>query len=612
MSPPSVSRYLGPVSIPRPVVEEVLARTDLAELVGRTVTLRRNGRSWVGLCPFHQEKSPSFNVIPHKGIFHCFGCGEGGDAVAWLRKTRGLSFPEAVRELAQAVGVTIEERELAPEERARLRARADLFGACEVADRLFHTTLLTAREGQPGRAYLEQRGVSLDTARRYRLGFAPEGWSRLADTLHRERLPVDLGIQAGILKRADDRNRVYDVFRNRLIFPILDDRDRPIAFGGRILPGGDVVPDGRQKPPKYLNSAESPVYEKSKVLYGLSWARNTIQRKNRVIVVEGYFDAVALWQAGFEETVATCGTALTAAHLEVIGKLTRNVVALFDSDEAGLRAATRAMDLFLAADISASRLDLGDAKDPDEYVQKYGAPAFEALLGRAEPLLQLLARRTFEREGKDSLAKDRVIRTLLPHLVRLPEGQVQNLALEIAHTLDVRDTIVLEAVSRARGARPADPVATPPPARWVPSKEVSHLLWLTIHFPQLVAPVLAQADPERITDRPEVLTALARLASGEPLSAVAEAGPEDLARALRAIAARQAEYKEESAASSARRILVALELPQLEQEIRALTLELAACTDRTLKSSYGMRIRALQARKLSLAAARTRAADSAP
>ncbi len=602
------------MSIPRQVVEEVLARTDLVELVGRTVTLRRNGRSSVGLCPFHQEKSPSFNVIPHKGIFHCFGCGEGGDAVAWLRKTRGLSFPEAVRELAQAVGITIEERELAPEDRARLRVRADVFGVCEVAERLYHTTLLTSKEGAVGRAYLEQRGFSLATAQKYRIGYAPEGWSRLADHLHREHLPAELGIQAGLLKRADDRNRIYDVFRNRLIFPILDDRDRAIAFGGRILPGGDPIPEGRVKPPKYLNSPESPVYEKSKVLYGLSWARNAIQRKNRVIVVEGYFDAVALWQAGFEETVATCGTALTAPHLEVLGKLTRNVVALFDSDEAGLRAATKAMDLFLGADISASRLDLGDAKDPDEYIQKYGAAAFEALLGKSEPLIQLLARRTFEREGKDSMAKDRVIRALIPHLVGLPEGQIQTLALEIAHTLDVRDSIVLEAVARSRGQRraAAAPPATPPPARWVPPKEVSHLLWLTIHFPQHVAPALALADPERITDRHEVLGVLARLASGETLSAVVDSVSDDLARTLRAIAAREAEYKEETAASSVRRILYALELPHLEQELRALTLERAACTDPEVKSSYAVRIRALQARKLTLAAARTRSSDPTP
>jgi len=596
------------VSISRHVVDEIRARVDLAELVGRTVTLRRNGRSFVGLCPFHQEKSPSFNVIPHKGIFHCFGCGEGGDAIAWLRKTRGLSFPEAVRELGASIGIVVEERELAPEERQRMRARADLYGACELAEKLFHSTLLTQADGAPGRAYLEKRGVTLDTARKYRIGYAPDGWTRLADHLHQERLPVELGLRAGLLKKAEDRARVYDVFRHRLVFPIVDDRGRPIAFGGRILPEGEVVPAGRQKPPKYLNSPESEIYEKSTVLYGLNWARSAIQRRNRVILVEGYFDAVALWQAGFEEAVATCGTALTPAHLTVIARLTRNVVALFDSDEAGLRAATRAMDLFLAAEISASRLDLGDAKDPDEFIQRYGATAFEERLAGAESLIHLVVRRAAEREGRDPLARERVIRALVPHLDPLPEAHVQALALEIAHTLEVRDSFVLDVLAQARAARraapSAAPPASPPPARWIPSKDLTHLLWLAIHYPTQMAPVLADATPEHVSDRREVLQALVRLASGDTLSEVTEAVGEDLGRTLRAIAAREGLYPEERAAPVAREILGRLELPHVERALTEATRARATCTDPTLKSSYAELVRALTARKLVLTSRR--------
>lgn len=597
------------MSIPRHVVEEVLARTDIAEVVGRTVTLRRNGRSMVGLCPFHQEKSPSFNVIPHKGIYHCFGCGEGGDAIAFLRKTRGLSFVEAVKELAAGVGIHIEERELTPEERQRLGRRADLHAACEAACAWFHTTLMTGPEGEAGRAYLRQRGISEATALKYRLGVAPEGWTRLADHLHRQGVPVDLGLKAGLLKRSDRADRVYDVFRDRLIFPILDDRDRPVAFGGRILPHA-AEPPGQPKPPKYLNSPESEIYDKSSTLYGLSWARGAVQRKDRLLVVEGYFDAVSLWQAGFEEAVATCGTALTAKHLEKIARLTRKVVALFDADEAGLRAATRSMELFVAADISASRLELGDAKDPDEFIQRHGAAAFEERLARSEGLIDLVVRRTIAREGSDPGAQARALDALVPVLRRLPERVLGPVVLDLAGRLNLREAEVRARVAGLAAAAPA--VA---PQRWVPEKDLAHLVWLTIHFPREVAPALAAADPDHVSDRPEVLALLARLAGGEALPAVLDSLPSEVARTARAIAAKDAGYETDTAAAAAASILARLELRHVEARIRAINADLPACQTRGDKSSYATLLSALvelNARAVHLKAVSTRRASRPP
>ena len=383
------------MAIPRPIVDEIRARTDIVELIGRTITLRRSGRSYSGLCPFHNEKSPSFNVVPDKGIFHCFGCGEGGDVFAFLMKSRGISFAEAVKELGDACGVVVEERELSQEERQRLQRRADLHDVTEAAARYFTEILLARPEGQVAREYLASRGITTETAQKYRLGFALDSWDALAGHLQRQRFPAQLALGARVLGKAERSDRVYDLFRNRLMFPILDERGRVVAFGGRLLPGAG-------EGPKYLNSPESDIYNKSRTLYGFSWARMSIQRKDRVIFVEGYFDAVSLWQAGFEEAVATCGTALTPGHLETVARMTRKAIALFDTDKAGVGAAVKSVGLFFDADIEPKRLELPGAKDPDEFVQKNGAAAFERQVEHAQPLVDILTFSALEKAGNSA------------------------------------------------------------------------------------------------------------------------------------------------------------------------------------------------------------------
>lgn len=578
------------MAIPRHIVDEVRARTDIAELIGRTVTLRRAGRSYTGLCPFHNEKSPSFNVVPDKGIFHCFGCGEGGDAFAFLMKSRGVSFYEAVKELGDAAGVVVEEKELSREERQRLEHRADLYDVTEESARFFTSTLLTAPEGAPGREYLLKRGITLETAQKYRLGFAPDAWDRLTGHLQRKRIPMQMAKGARVVGQREGSDRVYDLFRNRLMFPILDDRGRVVAFGGRLLPGAPDAPKGdgtKSEGPKYLNSPESEIYNKSRTLYGLSWARMATQRRDRVLVVEGYFDAVSLWQAGFEEVMATCGTALTPAHLEVISRLTRKVVALFDSDEAGLKAATKSMELFLDANVEAKRLDLKPAKDPDEFIQQFGAEAFEARLLAAQPLLDLVFDRTIKKEGSSSEGRARAEEAVIPLLRRLPRNVRDQMLAKAADVLGIRPNELIEKVGRVDNTDARPPVSSAPPARWVPSRELAHVFWLLLHFPAQVAPVLAEADPSILTDRRSVLEAIVALAGGAPLAEVADAGRDaDLARALRAIAARPAEYQEEQAQSATRSLVARLELTRIESEILTINAKIAACETSGDKSSY--------------------------
>ncbi|MDP2309804.1 MAG: DNA primase [Pseudomonadota bacterium] len=575
------------MAIPRHVVDEVRARTDIAELIGRTVTLRRSGRSHSGLCPFHNEKSPSFSVVPDKGIFHCFGCGEGGDAFAFLMKTRGVTFFEAVKELGDAAGVVVEEKELSREERQRLEHRADLYDVTEETARHFSNTLFTAPEGAPGRDYLLKRGITLETAQKYRLGFAPDAWDNLTGHLQRKRIPMQMAKGARVVGQREGSDRVYDLFRNRLMFPILDDRGRVVAFGGRILPGAPDAP--KAEGPKYLNSPESDIYKKSQTLYGLSWARLAVQRKDHALVVEGYFDAVSLWQAGFEEAVATCGTALTTAHLETIGRLSRRVVALFDSDKAGVQAGVKSLQLFLDAKIEPRRLDLLGEKDPDEFIQKRGAEAFAGQLEHAQPLIDLIVFNAVGKAGNSAAGRANAIAEIVPIYRQLPRNLQDQVAVMAADRLGIRYQDLLEQM-RAGGnseERSSAPASSAPPARWVPARELSHLLWLLIHFPAQVAPVLAEADPTVLTERRSVLEAIVALASGAPLAEVADVGRDaDLARALRAIAARPAEYLEEQAQSSAKALVARLELGRVESEILTINAKIAACETSGDKSSY--------------------------
>lgn len=577
-------------------MDEVRARTDIVQVIGQTVTLKRKGSSHVGLCPFHNEKSGSFNVVPSKQIYHCFGCGAGGDVFTFLQKTRGVSFVDAVKECAAQVGVVIEERKLTPQEEARISRRKDLHETCEAACRWYEATLLVGKDGAPGREYLAQRGVSLETARRYRLGFAPEGWNNLETHLKREGIDADLLHRAGLVKKNEDRGTTYDVFRGRLLFPILDDRGRPVAFGGRVLPGAP------KDAPKYLNSPGTDIYEKSKVLYGLSYARNAVQRKDRLIVVEGYFDAVSLWQAGFEEAVAPCGTALTADQLEVVRRLTTKVIALFDTDEAGINAAMRALDLFLAAGIEARRLDLPGAKDPDEFVQKFGAPAFEERLGKTEPLLELVIRRTLDRQGSSVEGKGRAVAALVPTLRKL-SGTTRELTVRrAAGWIGVSE----EELHREVGRPPEAAPRTPAPARWVPDKDLAHLLWLVVHYPAEVGPTFAEVDPAVVSDREEVLGGIARLLGGQPLADVlawADAEAPHLARVLAGAAANADLYSFEAAVPACRAILARLQLRTIEARILTINRDIHHCETTGDKSSYVSLVRelsALYARQASL------------
>lgn len=366
-------------------IEEVRARADIVEVIGAHVRLRRSGRNFMGLCPFHQEKTPSFSVNPERGFFHCFGCGAGGTVFNFIMKMDGLTFPEAVRTLADRYGVELPQRD---EPGGPTRSERDaMLQANQVGADFYAHVLWRRPEGEPARAYLRSRGIADDTARGFILGFAPAQPAALAKALERRGLR-EAGVKTGLVKK--DASGAYDMFRGRLMFPIRDVQGRVLAFGGRVL-------DDRL--PKYINSPESPLYSKARTLYGLYEARQAIAAKDRVILVEGYIDAIMLWQAGFKEAVAGCGTALTVEQLRVLGRYTKNVLACFDGDAAGRKASLRALEIFLEAGMLGRGIFIPAGFDPDTFVREHGAGEFERMIASAELLAERFIRSEVEAIG---------------------------------------------------------------------------------------------------------------------------------------------------------------------------------------------------------------------
>ncbi|MEE9613865.1 MAG: DNA primase [Thermodesulfobacteriota bacterium] len=361
--------------IPPEKIEEVKERAGIVEVISEYVPLKRRGRNHLGLCPFHSEKTPSFTVSEEKKLFHCFGCQESGTVVTFLMKHEGLSFPDAVRTLARRYGVTI------AEQRTGGAARADgVVEALLAANRgalEYFTEKLKGPEGAKARDYLKKRGYEGEIVERFRLGYAPESWDGLTGYLKKKSVDPAVAEKAGVLSSKDGRR--FDRFRDRLMVPITDPRGKVVAFGGRELGGGE---------PKYLNSSESPVFKKGETLFGFYQAKQAITKEGYALVVEGYFDLLALHSHGFTNTVATMGTALTAAHIRRLKQYADAVYTLFDADEAGRKAAVRGLDIFIDEAVPARVVLLPAGSDPDDFLKKEGRKGMEGAVAGAVPLME--------------------------------------------------------------------------------------------------------------------------------------------------------------------------------------------------------------------------------
>ncbi len=367
---------MGRGLISEDVINQIRDRTDIVEVVGQHVSLTRTGQNLKGLCPFHQEKSPSFTVSPSRQIFHCFGCGVGGNVFTFLTRITGASFPETVRELGRKVGIEVEEATSQAGPQAVQAVRIEQLN--KAAADWFRQNLSDDQLGAEAREYLSSRGMLPSTIERFGIGVAPNEWDGLIKSLGKQGFMQNDLASAGLIIARENGSGFYDRFRARVMFTITDLRKRVVGFGGRVLGEGT---------PKYLNSPDTALFRKGQTLFALDVAREAVTRTKTVIVVEGYFDAIALHQAGLIHTVATLGTALTLEHIQVLRRFASNVILLFDPDAAGVRAALRSLDLFVNSGLGVKVVSLPVGEDPDTYVRKEGAEAFDRLEERAPSLL---------------------------------------------------------------------------------------------------------------------------------------------------------------------------------------------------------------------------------
>jgi len=481
--------------IPPAFLQDLLSRVDVVELVGRHVQLKRGGANWSGLCPFHAEKSPSFTVSPSKQFYHCFGCGAHGDAIRFLVEHSGMSFIDAVKELAQQVGMTVPDDDRTPQQREQAEAqkqrRATLSDVLAKASDAYRKQL---RQSPRAIEYLKGRGLSGEIAARFGLGYAAEGWRGLASVFPNYDDPLleesGLVIVHGDEQDDESQRKRYDRFRDRIMFPIRSVQGDVIGFGGRVLDRGE---------PKYLNSPETPVFVKGRELYGLFEARAAIRERGHVLVVEGYMDVVALAQSGFGNAVATLGTACTPDHVQKLFRFTDSVVFSFDGDAAGRRAAARALEASLphATDTRTIRfLFLPTEHDPDSYVRELGAPAFEQRIEQAVPLSKQLAELASEGNDLDTAeGRARMLATAKPLWSAMPAGALKRQLLAQFGQLARLDAGELTALWEGREGTPNRSTAAAPRAparRWrLVSQGAANLLdravWLLLQRSELWA-----------------------------------------------------------------------------------------------------------------------------
>ena len=450
--------------IPAGFLQDLLARVDIVDIVGRHVELKRSGANHMGLCPFHAEKSPSFSVNATKQFYHCFGCGAHGDAIGFLTEHTGASFRDAVADLAQPLGMAIPDESLDPQQQQRaLQARVHQATLSEVLQRAAAHYRAQLKQHPAAVDYLKRRGLSGEIAKRFGLGYAPPGWHSLAGAFARydDPLLVDAGLVVVQGDEDDAEHKRYDRFRQRIMFPIRSVKGEVIGFGGRVLDSGE---------PKYLNSPETPVFVKGRELYGLYEARTALRSNDHVLVVEGYMDVVALAQHGFANAVATLGTACTAEHVLKLFRFTDTVVFSFDGDAAGRRAAGRALEAALphATDLRSVRfLFLPPEHDPDSFVRDLGAAAFDEQIAKAVPLSrQLIEHASVGADLDTAEGRARMLAQAKPLWLALPQGALRAQLLPQLARHAQMDSADLAALWGQAGASPrGSPAALRAPAR---------------------------------------------------------------------------------------------------------------------------------------------------
>jgi DNA primase len=486
--------------IPEEIITEIRSRADIVAVIGQHVQLKKAGRNWKGLCPFHGEKTPSFNVSPDKGFFHCFGCQKHGDVFTFVMELEGRSFVEAAEQLAARFGIEVPKIDEPPELR---RARGERLAMLDInrhATAFFREVLADEKRGEPGRAYLAKRGVGDETCGAFQLGYAPGDWHGLADYLKARGVDLELAAKLGLVAKQPRAGGYYDRFRDRLVCPVVVPGGEIVGFSARIVGAPAPAPDGSE-PPKYINSPESVVYKKSRLLFGLAQAREGMQQTGRAVLVEGNFDVITLHQAGFTEVVAPLGTALTLEQVQTLKRLSDRVVLLYDGDRAGYKATMHALQTCAEVDLevlvaarpgharSGGSGILNDGADPDSFVAGGGAAQLREAIDRAIDGIEFFCFAVWRPHLANADAKTRALEDAARLASKIENPVKRDLVVDtLAKALEVDPKIVRAAI--ARGGRPQGSGPRPPAAEG-PAKPA------------------VDAEPPPLSEELEVITLLA-------------------------------------------------------------------------------------------------------
>lgn len=425
-------------------IEKIMDAARIEDVVGEFVTLKKRGVNLIGLCPFHNEKTPSFNVSPPKGIFKCFGCGKGGNAVNFLMEHEHFSYPEALKYLAQKYSIEIEEEKPSPEQQEAMDEKESLFNLTSFAQQFFEKQLHESEEGKSvGMTYLKERGFSLEVIKKFGVGYCPNAWDAFSKEALKQGYKKDYLLKTSLSKSKD--HVLYDTFRGRVIFPIHNLSGRVLGFGGRIMTSD-------KKRPKYINSAESEIYHKSKALYGIFFAKSPMASHDNCYLVEGYTDVISLYQAGIQNVIAASGTALTPEQVKLIRRYTTNVTLLYDGDPAGVKAAFRSTDIILEEGLNVRIVLFPEGEDPDSYARKKRPAEVKAFVeDEATDFISFKTRLLMKETRDDPIKKARLIKEIASTIALIPEPIARTIYVQKCSTMmDVEEKLLVAEVNRLR------------------------------------------------------------------------------------------------------------------------------------------------------------------
>ena len=492
------------IYIPEDKLSEIRHAVDIVEIVSESVLLRRAGKNLVGLCPFHSEKTASFTVSPDKQIFYCFGCGTGGNVFSFLMKRDGTTFVEAARLLARRCGVELPEKPLSALDKRRVSEQESLFEINRQAADFFHRTLLQPTGEKPGLDYLVRRGLTPQSIEDFQLGYAPKGWDHLLGFMTRKKFSPTVLEKAGLVVARKDGSGFYDRFRERVMFPIHDENSRVVGFGGRVMDDAS---------PKYLNSPETPVYLKRRVLYGLHRAKDACRADGTVFIVEGYLDLIALHQHGVRNAVATLGTALSPEHIRLLTRFAGHLVLVYDSDEAGIRSAQRCIDIFWKEHVDFRRGDifredradthilvLPTGHDPDSFVFQQGADDFRKMAAAAPGIISFLMESAVSRHGLSTEGKIRIVSDLQTPLAAINDSVARALYVQqLAERIGVPEAAILARLKEHR-AKPSGREMKDPqtgragtPAVEADERSEQRIISMMLQFPEIIPEIVKRS-----------------------------------------------------------------------------------------------------------------------